>query len=561
MTPISRRDFVKGALAAPIALSPLSAAGQAKPSAVTEFDIVVAGAGHNSLTATAYLVTAGYKCLVLEGRPMIGGGTQTASLTLTGFKEDVCSSVHSAIQHNPMFRDHEIDLRPYGLEYIVPDPVFHVPFPDGSSITLWRDPQRTAAELGKFSKKDAAAYLRMLKESEVLGPVSNKIKFNPPGFTKPMNELLGELPHGNVWKRRMAMSAWDNIRGTFEEEHVRTFVTAVAFTQLKAPTMQMSGEAAYSIYGEQRNGRPVPKGGSGQLAITLAKYIEDRGGVILTNKGVSKLIIENGRCTGVECVDGSSYRAKKAVLSTMHVKDMIHMAPAELWGDDFIQGVNMWQGEATSAFVSHYATTEPITYPLSDGSTISPAESLITTSAEHLIDSLSQFAVGEPDFEAPSLATHCMTVVDPSRAPAGMHTVDFLSFAPFHLKEGPEHWDVIKEEAADRYLNFLRRFAPSLTDDKILARFCETPLDIWRRDPLFWHGSIHGGLMGPSQSGAMRPVPGWGDYRMPIPGLYLTGASTHPGGSVSGGCGRNAVMVMFKDFGTSIPEVLRKKVK
>ena len=99
------------------------------------------------------------------------------------------------------------------------------------------------------------------------------------------------------------------------------------------------------------------------------------------------------------------------------------------------------------------------------------------------------------------------------------------------------------------------------TDDKILARFCETPLDIWRRNPLFWHGSIHGGLIGPSQSGAMRPVPGWADYRMPLPGLYLTGASSHPGGSVSAAPGRNAVMVMFKDFGTSIPEVLRKKTK
>jgi len=237
------------------------------------------------------------------------------------------------------------------------------------------------------------------------------------------------------------------------------------------------------------------------------------------------------------------------------------MAPAELWGDDFIQGVNMWQAEDSSAFVSHYATTEPITFPLSEGKTIAPGESLILTSPEHLITMMSRFAVGEPDFESPMLATQCISVIDPTRAPAGMHTVDIFAYAPFPLKQGPAHWDVIKDEAADRYLNFLRRFAPTLTDDKILARFCETPLDIWRRNPLFWHGSIHGGLIGPSQSGAMRPVPGWADYRMPIPGLYLTGASSHPGGSVSAAPGRNAVMVMFKDFGTSIPEVLRKKTK
>jgi phytoene dehydrogenase-like protein len=561
MTPISRRDFVKGALAAPVALSPLGSAARSQTSNSTEFDIVVAGAGHNSLAATAYLVTAGYKCIVLEGRPMIGGGTITTSLTLTGFKEDLCSTVHSAIQSNPMLRDHEIDLRPYGLEYIVGDPVFHMPFLDGSWITQWRDPQRTADEFAKFSKKDAAAYLRMLKETEPLGRVFAEHNFNPPSFTKPLMELLGELPHGNVWKRRMAMSAWDNIRETFEDEHIRAFAAAVSFTRVISPTMQMGGASVFSLYGEQRIGRPVPKGGSGQLAVALARYIEDRGGVILTNKGVEKLIIENGRCTGVECADGSSYRAKKAVLSTMHVKDLIHMAPAELWGDDFIQGVDMWQPEDSSAFVSHYATTEPITFPLSGGQTFAPGESLILTSPQHLITMMGKFAIGEADFEEPMLATQCVTVVDPTRAPAGMHTVDIFAYAPFQLKEGPEHWDKIKDEAADKYLKFLRRFAPTLTDDKIMARFCETPLDIWRRNPNFWHGSIHGGLMAPCQSGDMRPVPGWADYRMPIPGLYQTGATTHPGGSVSGGPGRNAVMVMFKDFGTSIPEVLRKKVK
>ncbi len=357
------------------------------------------------------------------------------------------------------------------------------------------------------------------------------------------------------------MSAWENIRETFEDEHIRAFVLATAFTRLISPTMQMGGSSAFGIYGLQRHGRPIPRGGSGKLAQALSQYIEDRGGVILTNKGVEKLIIENGRCAGVECADGSSYRAKKAVLSTMHVKDMIHMAPAELWGDDFIQGVNLWQGEASSVFMSHYAITEPLTYTLSDGKTIAPAESLILTSSDRMVKMMGDFAVGEPGFEEPSIATACMTVVDPTRAPAGVHTLYVLAYAPFRLKQGPEHWDEIKEEAADRYLNFLRRFAPGLTDDKILARFCETPLDIWRRDPVFWHGSIHGGLMAPSQTGAMRPVPGWADYRMPIPGLYQTGATTHPGGSVSAAPGRNAVMVMFKDFGTSIPEVLRKRTK
>jgi phytoene dehydrogenase-like protein len=560
MSPISRREFVKGALAAPIALGPLGAKANAEAPATNDFDIVVAGAGHNSLVATAYLVTAGFKCVVLEGRPMIGGGTQSASLTLAGLHEDVCSTVHAMIQENPMFRNHEIDLKPYGLEYLKADPILHFPFLDGTSITMWLDVEGTAQEFAKFSKKDADTYRRLYKETEALGPIYGETNFNPPGTTKSFMELVGQLPHGEVWKRRMMMSAWDNIRYMFEDEHVRSFMMASSFIRTIPPEMPMTGSTAYAVFGEQRGGRPVPKGGSGKLADALAGYIQDRGGVVLTNKGVDKLLIDGGRCVGVHCVDGSEYHAKKAVLSSMHIKDIVKMAPAELWGEDFIANVDLWQGEP-SAFLSHYALTEPPEFKLQNGKTIIPAESLILNSPESLFKLAYNVAVGEVDYEAPHQAMTCMTVLDPTRAPKGVHTMYFLSFAPFHLKEGPEHWDVIKEEAADKFLKFARRFSPNITDDKILARFCESPIDIWRRNPNFWHGSIHSGQMDAAQTGLMRPVPGWADYKMPIPGLYQTGATTHPGGSVSGAPGRNAVMVMLKDFGTSIPEVLSKKVK
>jgi phytoene dehydrogenase-like protein len=108
-------------------------------------------------------------------------------------------------------------------------------------------------------------------------------------------------------------------------------------------------------------------------------------------------------------------------------------------------------------------------------------------------------------------------------------------------------------------LKFLRKFSPNLTNDKILARIVKSPLDLERMNPHNWHGSCHAGGSGPAQAGAMRPVPGWAQHRMPIPGLYQTGATTHPGGSVTGGPGRNAATVMLKDFGTSIEEVVKKK--
>src|SRR5512146_1096107 len=153
MSDITRRGFLKGAAVAPLVLKPLAAIGQQGPRAES-FDIVVAGAGHNSLVTAAYLAKAGYRCVVLEGRPTIGGGVKTAELTLRGFQDDVCSTAQYFIQSNPMLRNNEIPLRDYGLEYIDPDPIFHMAFLDGSHLTQWRDVERTIAEFAKFSKKD-----------------------------------------------------------------------------------------------------------------------------------------------------------------------------------------------------------------------------------------------------------------------------------------------------------------------------------------------------------------------------------------------------------------------
>ncbi len=151
----------------------------------------------------------------------------------------------------------------------------------------------------------------------------------------------------------------------------------------------------------------------------------------------------------------------------------------------------------------------------------------------------------------------CPSVADPSRAPAGKHTLKVIDFQPYDLPEGPQHWDEIKNEVADANLAYLRRFAPNLADDKILARLVESPLDLERANPMAWHGSCHGGAQSPSQMANLRPVPGWAQHRMPIRGLYQTGATTHPGGSVSCGPGRNAAIVMLQDFGVNFADVIR----
>src|SRR5215469_14854183 len=151
MKKITRREFTKGAAIAPLAVKHLAL--QQVAGATDRYDIVVAGAGHNSLITAAYLAKAGFRVVVLEFHSVIGGGVKSEELTLPGFKHDTCSTAHNGIQGNPVIRNDELKLRDYGLEYISPDPIMHMPFADGSYITQWVDLDRTAEEFGKFSKK------------------------------------------------------------------------------------------------------------------------------------------------------------------------------------------------------------------------------------------------------------------------------------------------------------------------------------------------------------------------------------------------------------------------
>src|ERR1700757_1135338 len=555
MTKFTRRRFMKGAAIAPLAVKHMAL--QQVTGTAGRFDIVVAGAGHNSLITAAYLAKAGYRCLVLEGRPKIGGGVKTAELTLKGFHDDCCSTAHVFIQGNPLIKNDELKLRAYGLEYIDPDPIFHIPFPDGTYLTQWRDLDRTCAEFAKFSKKDAAAYRKMLADLDAVKAIIAGSTFSPIGFTKPLNEQLAQLPHGKLWQRKLAMSAWDAIKDTFEDDHSRTFMLYMSHLAAEPPDAPVTGRLAFGAPRQQYSGRPLPKGGSGMLSETLGKFIEAHGGVILVNKWVKRLIIENGKCAGVECSDGSAYRASKAVVSTIHIKHLVDMAPKELWGEDFIFGVDTWQAE-NAMFVTHYATSEPPIYKV-EGGTLSPVESGILASAYRALRFGYDDARGAYILKDPPLQVICCSIAVPPRAPAGKHTLKVLGWQPYQLKEGPEHWDQIKYDVSDANLKYLRRFAPNLTEDKILARFVESPLDLERMNPHFWHGSAHAGAQNAAQTGPLRPRAGWAQPRMPIPGLYQTGATTHPGGSVTGAPGRNAATVILKDFGTSIEEVVAKK--
>lgn len=538
MKGVSRRKFLLST--AGIALATSAKAKSAALIGGSDYDFVVAGAGHNSLITAAYLAKAGFRILVLEGRPTIGGGCKTAESCLPGFQDDMCSTVHGLLMSNPLIKNNELDLFDYGLEYIIPDPIMHIPFADGTSITLWKDMERTYAEYAKFSKKDAETFRRMIGE----------LKAYRKGVAS------GRVENPGLWRRRFAMSGYDLITELFENDHVRSLHLALGAITSVPASDPGSGKQAYNAIAHQIGGRPIPKGGSGMLTTALGRFIEDHGGVIETNKPVEALMIESGRCVGVECADGSQYRAKQAVVSTIHIKQLVNMAPDRLWGSDFLENLELFQPEH-AMFSLHFATSSPLEYPLMEGGFVSPAESVILPYPERILRRDFDEARGVVNLKDMPLQIFCPSVADPSRAPEGYHTLKIIGNLPYQLKEGPEHWDKIKKQVSDDIVNYVRGFAPSLTPDKILAEFLMSPLDIERMNPAMWKGSVHSGGYGPAQMGDMRPVPGWADYKMPIPGLYQTGACTAPGGSITGKPGRNAAKVILQDMGTSLEAVVK----
>jgi phytoene dehydrogenase-like protein len=527
------------------------------PDMTVTADFVVAGAGHNSLITAAYLARAGHEVVVLDARSEVGGGATTEEILIPGYGFDICSTGHTLIQVNPVLSHDELGLvSEHGLTYVDPDPVAHVAFPDGEHFTMWLHLDRTLEEIRRFSGTDAASYRRMLDEFDQVKGIYGAYRFTPIGYGPSLEESLSGHPSGSVWMRRNVMSAWEVIRREYESRHIQAFMSWMAFQTAQPLDSPGSGYLAYSLVGgRQRRSWSVPLGGSASLPRALRAAIEAHRGTIVTDTLVTSLVTEGGRCVGVETEGGEKYRARVGVVSSIHIKSLVDMAPAELWGEDFLYGVDTYD-EGLSTFASYYATTEPPRFRAGDSEPISAVSAGTAPWPEDVIEfgrGLRQRRLHRP---GTFLLFATPTIVDPSRAPDGGHTLKILSMAPYQAPDDLGTWEEGKDVLAAEHFGALRDFAPNLTDDKVLARTAKSPVDVEQDNPHMWHGTIHGGDRGLAYGGAQRPVPGWAQHRMPIPGLYQTGATTHPGGSITGGPGRNAAIVILDDLGMKLSEVV-----
>ena len=398
-------------------------------------DIVVAGAGHNSLLTACYLAKAGYRCLVLDARAIPGGGAATEELLLPGFGIDTCATGHTMIRVNPALSHDELGLAAnYGLRYAEPDPVEQVVFPDGEQFTMWLDRDRTAEEVARFSRADAAAYLRLLDEYDQVKHLFSQAQFTPVGFGPSLEQRLAEHPRGKIWARRRQLSAVQVVRHEFESRHIQAFLLWMAFQVFQPADEPGSGVLPYAqISGRQQRSWSIPIGGSGQLTAALTGYLADHGGTVRCGQRVTRLLVEGGRCAGVQTEDGTQYRARTAVVSTIHIRHLRDMAPADAWPAEFHYGVDTYD-VGVPGFATYYATTAPPEFQTPDGPRTAVSAGLAGW-PEDVIQMGADLRAGRFMAEPPWLLVATPTLADPGRAPAGQHTVKLLSPQVYELPE------------------------------------------------------------------------------------------------------------------------------
>jgi phytoene dehydrogenase-like protein len=524
---------------------------------VFERDVVIIGGGHNGLACAAYLAKAGLDVLVLEKRGVVGGAAATEE-PWPGYRVSSASYVVSLMPPQVV---RELDLKRFGYEVSIITPDYFVPFPDGTSLTLWGDVERDAAAIGRFSERDAAAYVtfdryfdrvaRLLKDLLFVVPPNMNLRDLPKWAATAgrFRKWSGRDLHETV--RLFTMSAADFLDEWFEDERVKGALATQAI--IGAWCGPMSPGSAYVLMhhwiGEVDGHAGAwgwAKGGMGGISAAMARAAEAAGAEIRTDAEVDRVAINaSGRAVGVALADGSLVRAQRVVSCAHPVTTYQSLIGEERLPGDVVRDVKRYRTRSGSVKLN-VALSELPAFPAWDQEG-DPHRGLVAVSPsiEYLERAWDDAKYGRMS-EHPYVEVVFPTAHEPEGlAPMGKHLMlAFSQYGPYELTEGS--WDEGGRDGyAARVLKALGEFAPSL-ESAVEHLEVLTPRDIEERFGLIG-GNIMQGELTPDQLFSFRPIPGHGDYRTPVAGMYLCGSGTHPGGGVMGVPGRNAASVILRD--------------
>ena len=255
------------------------------------YDVVVMGAGHNGLTAAAYLAKAGKKVLILERQPYPGGGVVTREINTPGYRHDLHSSCHIMIQGNPMLTEDELGLiGKHGLKYNYSNVPYASIFPDQSTLITYKDLDKACAEIAKLSPRDADTYRRFAERSMAMLPMFVSGLYAPPVPLGPFVAMLDSSDEGREMLDAMSRSSLDIIDDAFENDKVKIHLLKLVTENLQLPDELGTGMGIFLMPGIiHAYGVSQPIGGSGGLTDALVRCIESLGGEIRVNAEVTKI--------------------------------------------------------------------------------------------------------------------------------------------------------------------------------------------------------------------------------------------------------------------------------
>jgi phytoene dehydrogenase-like protein len=528
--------------------------------ALDSSDVIIIGGGHNGLVCACYLARAGLSVRVLERRAIVGGTVVTEEFH-PGFRNSTAAYTVSLL-HPKVIAD--LNLARHGLR-IVERPIANflpLSAEPGAYLKVGGGLAATQAQVARYSQRDAErlpAYYAMLEEAaQVLRGMSLE---TPPNVGGGLAELVPalkamrsvnrlSLPAKRNLLALFANSAGDLLDAWFESAPLKAaFGFDAVVGNFASPYAPGSAYVLlHHVFGEV-NGKPGQWGhaigGMGAISDAIAAEARLRGVTIDCDAEVAKLLVRDGRASGVVLRDGREI-AGRTVAANVNPKllflDLIEPGHVE---PDFLDRMRAYRCASGTLRMNVALSALPDFACLPEAGIHHQSGIIMAPSLAYMEKAWFDARSGDMA-EQPIVEMLIPSTVDDTLAPRGAHVASLFCQHFNPVPANGKSWDGLSEAAADRAIDTVSRFAPNFRAS-VLGRMVLTPLDLERRFGLTGGDIFHGALT-LDQLFSARPVLGNANYRMPLAGLYLCGAGAHPGGGVTGLPGRNAAREIVRDF-------------
>lgn len=528
---------------------------------MSNFDAIIVGGGHNGLVCGAYLARQGHSVCVLERKNQVGGAVVTEELW-PGYRLSTASYLMALLQPKIIL---DLELQRHGLEVIPQTPTFQ-PLTGDASFTFWHEPEKLKQEIAKFSASDAAAYPKYFAFMNAAGERVRDLLFQVP--INPTSSKLPKLLELSrfAWRNRgmldqvydiydlMTLSAYDFLSRWFESDDVKAVLGFYAAAAGGAMSMKSAGSAYILLRGFLRDnttpagGSGIIRGGMGSISQAILRAGTEHGMQVRCDAQVDEILVEGGRAVGVRLTTGDILRGRAVVSNAPAKLTFQQMLRNTSLPEPFLRDVAQIRDRATSYKV-HLALKGLPRYRLFDPQVMGfdyPTLVKIGPSIDYIERAYDGSKYGEYA-KNPCLAVLTPSTLDDSLAPAGHHVMSiFGSHAPYRLQTGD--WTEQDRQALyECTISTLETHAPGIRD--LIVHHQILVAQDYERLFHLPGGHVHHGELSADQVFFKRPVKGYAGYGTPLPALFMCGASTHPGGGVTGVPGHNAAGVVAKFLG------------